>query len=167
MGEATQAYRDDGLKEYISIHASRGGSDKGFAPFCKNKNHFNPRFPWGKRRARIFHARIRARFQSTLPVGEATAISRRALCQVTISIHASRGGSDRERSVRDATRGAISIHASRGGSDRDDRHRVQVPVIISIHASRGGSDVYKSIIIRKHSISIHASRGGSDIKKAD
>ena len=56
----------------ISIHASRGGSDerRGVEPLLLL--HFNPRFPWGKRRRFDFFSHV----------------------QVVISIHASRGGSD-------------------------------------------------------------------------
>ena len=56
--------------------------------------YFNPRFPWGKRRARLRRSDGDGRFQSTLPVGEAT--RRVCLCGKVghISIHASRGGSD-------------------------------------------------------------------------
>ena len=57
---------------YISIHASRGGSD-------------------------LWDSSLNGagmRFQSTLPAGEATAGSRRDRDGTAISIHASRGGSD-------------------------------------------------------------------------
>ena len=55
-------------------------------------------------------------FQSTLPAGEATA----SLSVMAYSL-------------------SISIHASRGGSDDDLKTKMQ-KVVISIHASRGGSD---------------------------
>ena len=56
------------------------------------------------------------KFQSTLPVGEATGNGRMVQQLRTISIHASRGGSDSKRR-RAGRRFTISIHASRGGSD--------------------------------------------------
>ena len=37
----------------ISIHASRGGSDAGDTGRCGARKDFNPRFPWGKRRAGV------------------------------------------------------------------------------------------------------------------
>ena len=58
---------------------------------------------------------------------------------VTISIHASRGGSDNAAPEIDVL-GKISIHASRGGSDLHNLPRNNMEAI-SIHASRGGSDV--------------------------
>ena len=78
---------------------------------------FNPRFPRGKRHP-------------------GSILSIRCL---SISIHASRGGSDLL--YKSVFRGMyISIHASRGGSDNTtDAHRVMY-CAISIHASRGGSD---------------------------
>ena len=84
-----------------------------------------------------------------------------------ISIHASRGGSDKigRNWVIDSD---ISIHASRGGSD--DFSFVVFPYspVISIHASRGGSDPLKRRRISiLQTISIHASRGGSDYSIAE
>ena len=58
---------------------------------------FNPRFPWGKRRSIGFNLLIPQKFQSTLPVGEATVGLGNADNTADISIHASRGGSDRYR----------------------------------------------------------------------
>ncbi len=79
----------------ISIHASRGGSDHCRCRFLPWPQHFNPRFPWGKRQKCPRSRPPRKRFQSTLPVGEATAAIFRENGTMKISIHASRGGSDR------------------------------------------------------------------------
>ena len=58
----------------------------------------------------------------------------------------------------------ISIHASRGGSDKAERIVILMCYPISIHASRGGSDVYPPHFYNaRQVISIHASRGGSDL----
>ena len=57
----------------ISIHASRGGSDQASSEIASLSMHFNPRFPWGKRLPAPAGRKILFRFQSTLPVGEATA----------------------------------------------------------------------------------------------
>ena len=79
----------------ISIHASRGGSDRQSHIHSSCKSNFNPRFPRGKRPVK------------RPPPPEPT----------PISIHASRGGSDT--CTAPGTSGTtISIHASRGGSDR-------------------------------------------------
>ena len=102
----------------------------------------------------------------------------------SISIHASRGGSDHPFVGNPGTNGdfnprfprgkrqgglhayggycAISIHASRGGSDCADDHTGDEASNISIHASRGGSDRLFSGLFEAGEISIHASRGGSD-----
>ena len=58
---------------------------------------------------------------------------------------------------------SISIHASRGGSDPIAISSTYAQLPISIHASRGGSDPYGIVPrVEKFIISIHASRGGSD-----
>ena len=57
----------------ISIHAPRGGSDvKSINLGVKNFN-FNPRSPWGERPRRNLARNASKKFQSTLPVGGATA----------------------------------------------------------------------------------------------
>ena len=124
-------------------------------------------------------------FQSTLPAGEATRhTSFNMPCPMTISIHASRGGSDLPIRKGLYMTHAISIHASRGGSDKVQFSSWQLSAI-SIHASRGGSDesksnandgfdIFQSTLpageatkdlinwVATRMISIHASRGGSD-----
>ena len=80
---------------FISIHASRGGSDGLADGKGKNRWNFNPRFPWGKRLPMIQKLAGFVKFQSTLPVGEATfRTAANANGSGYISIHASRGGSD-------------------------------------------------------------------------
>ena len=64
--------RPDVFWHGISIHASRGGSDRPGGAVHGEQNYFNPRFPWGKRRADPGIAINQLLFQSTLPVGEAT-----------------------------------------------------------------------------------------------
>ena len=56
--------------------------------------YFNPRSPWGERLFASCLFRMDAIFQSTLPVGGATAASVTLLAFMLISIHAPRGGSD-------------------------------------------------------------------------
>ena len=79
----------------ISIHASRGGSDKYHRAGCKYLKKFQSTLPVGE--ATVYGNPTcvgTSRFQSTLPVGEATFISSKCFCKGQISIHASRGGSD-------------------------------------------------------------------------
>ena len=95
MGEATAEVSAVRSMDHISIHASRGGSDRCRHRKMKHGQHFNPRFPWGKRHATGPPEIAPVPFQSTLPVGEATRKGPRARHRHRhISIHASRGGSD-------------------------------------------------------------------------
>ena len=94
VGEATPRQSINSPIEFISIHASRGGSDNiskaqltfsryfnprfpwGKRRGCRGRApsglHFNPRFPWGKRPEQVSVTVKLVGFQSTLPVGEAT-----------------------------------------------------------------------------------------------
>ena len=103
----------------ISIHASRGGSDVAMSTLqsavfsfqstlpageatmtwdtqSATPTDFNPRFPRGKRQIvqGVDDGHIGV-FQSTLPAGEATSNVRLLSPAADISIHASRGGSDK------------------------------------------------------------------------
>ena len=101
----------------ISIHAPRGGSDYVGSPISPISKYFNPRSPWGERpiiwvyllELSDFNPRspwgerpsslqlrsTQSGFQSTLPVGGATAMTEDADSNhQRISIHAPRGGSD-------------------------------------------------------------------------
>ena len=125
--------------QHISIHASRGGSDTMSSAVSAIFTDFNPRFPWGKRPGGGGPGNPTERFQSTLPVGEATAFVNRFLGLIEISIHASRGGSD---NIFLACREKPDIFQSTlpvGEATVDVSYRIQ-NVEISIHASRGGSD---------------------------
>ena len=73
MGGATQGRPVYSITLWgISIHAPRGGSDSTVGQYTGLKD----------------------KFQSTLPVGGATAVARDCLFYAMISIHAPRGGSD-------------------------------------------------------------------------
>ena len=101
----------------ISIHASRGGSDRlmyliefktwkfqstlpvGEATllspvFVPSPQEFQSTLPVGEATAGRYRLAATAKFQSTLPVGEATPRGDNAYGPLSISIHASRGGSD-------------------------------------------------------------------------
>ena len=110
-------------------------------------------------------ARKDGRFQSTLPVGEATWNDMPTYNGKDISIHASRGGSDpfisgiiypQERFQSTLPVGEATVIV------RDDRGYP----MISIHASRGGSDIDIQNALDVQSISIHASPTGSDAWRA-
>ena len=123
-------------------------------------------------------------FQSTLPAGEATWLFLgRRRSRRDFNPRFPRGKRRRPPPTR-PTPHTISIHASRGGSDacilphhgrhfhfnprfpRGKRPLLHFPFLlpppISIHASRGGSDERRFSYFSFHRISIHASRGGSD-----
>ena len=57
----------------ISIHAPRGGSDEDLHRSAHFRSYFNPRSPWGERPVESTLSSILEAFQSTLPVGGATA----------------------------------------------------------------------------------------------
>ena len=126
----------------ISIHASRGGSDNSLEYPPAKYFDFNPRFPWGKRPSTFCPSGAVSAFQSTLPVGEAT--------------------KRREKSMENEK---ISIHASRGGSDKP----VPMRAFILVHFNPRfpwGKRLAKFLIKHNHvNISIHASRGGSDAER--
>ena len=131
-----------------------------FLPGSKGE-HFNPRFPWGKRQLLDIRCDSGYRFQSTLPVGEATS-------QLTMAITATKFQSTLP--VGEATRLFAYLMGQRKNfnprfpwgkrlalngysapfthfnprfpwgkrpSQLDRNFHIQV---ISIHASRGGSD---------------------------
>ena len=129
---ASPAYR-------ISIHASRGGSDMEPYTVVYIFKHFNPRFPRGKRPDTIRKADGRLQFQSTLPAGEAT-----------------------EGQVFEEFRNDISIHASRGGSDRKSRNQTIYLFYFNPRFPRGKRPSRSGLPASPSKISIHASRGGSD-----
>ena len=131
------AYGD--ITQTISIHAPRTGSDharrqgpkkkikfqstlpaRGATRFrrslYRDDGHFNPRSPHGERPGEIACIDLYKGFQSTLPARGATGTIVTAAANVTISIHAPRTGSDRDRAGYCRTR-HISIHAPRTGSD--------------------------------------------------
>ena len=64
-------------------------------------NDFNPRSPWGERLTIKHFKCIMVGFQSTLPVGGATNVGKLVPILADISIHAPRGGSDKDKSGAD------------------------------------------------------------------
>ena len=95
MGEATEALFPASDAPSISIHASRGGSDDFLLKTYPDKSKFQSTLPVGEATLKHVCASFCYIFQSTLPVGEATQLlSISALGSGKISIHASRGGSD-------------------------------------------------------------------------
>ena len=136
----------------------RPAADSGTFPVASD---FNPRSPWGERPTG--HGKIPAgfRFQSTLPVGGATASSLQETAKLPISIHAPRGGSDGKNSEIKTAYSYFNPRSPWG--ERPELQSQQFGLIfISIHAPRGGSDVRRMFHPQVLSISIHAPRGGSD-----
>ena len=100
-------------------------------------------------------------FQSTLPVGGATAVHGLDPIPGKISIHAPRGGSDIEPG-NENSKTSISIHAPRGGSDSWLASIFQPVVIFQSTLPVGGATLPQTFQHHKGVISIHAPRGGSD-----
>ena len=169
---------------WISIHASRGGSDSWFTalssvgiyfnprfPWGKRRSHdatksgnihFNPRFPWGKRQELKEAEAARYVFQSTLPVGEATQTQPGRSPSFVISIHASRGGSDAN-STGSFTQFRYFNPRFPWGKRLGRVHRLPLrPSDFNPRFPWGKRPVQDSYNTLKQEISIHASRGGSD-----
>ena len=139
-GEGDDKFLHEQGSAIISIHALRGEGDT-FMPrkICFHGGYFNPRPPWGGRRAPSAAATPDGAFQSTPSVGRATIFIRRPLRDVFISIHALRGegdGGDWYATIA----APISIHALRGEGDRGVRIAYGRNMTISIHALRGEGD---------------------------
>ena len=79
---------------------------------------------------------------------------------LSISIHASRGGSDAN-SVGIVSQKTFQSTLPAGEATNADNAFIQ-QLTISIHASRGGSDEIADAYYQADGISIHASRRGSD-----
>ncbi len=83
------------LSVRVSIHAPRGRSDPTSLLLCLRHGCFNPRSPWEERPRRSTTPRATCpMFQSTLPVGGATARGWYGVIPRRVSIHAPRGRSD-------------------------------------------------------------------------
>ena len=127
------------LASNISIHAPREGSDaKGLSLHC-NSNNFYPRSPRGERLRQLpLSIGAHAYFYPRSPRGERL-----------------------DEQVLDALDRKISIHAPREGSD-SRKFAAPLEITISIHAPREGSDLVDVPAILAKDISIHAPREGSD-----
>ena len=145
----------------ISIHASRGGSDLLHSHSSSHLLNFNPRFPWGKRRCFVCHAATVFVFQSTLPVGEATPLLSRHVQPYPISIHASRGGSDTNAAVVDT---GYAIFQSTLPVGEATREHCLLPQLQAFQSTLpvGEATALPPRGYNFGNISIHASRGGSD-----
>ena len=139
MGEATETATPPVEYLKISIHASRGGSDVSELYCTANEGISIHASRGGSDEDEIILTTKNLRFQSTLPVGEATAAVSIASTFFSISIHASRGGSDvrSARSYRQlpAFQSTLPVGEATVAAAPERQH-----VAISIHASRGGSD---------------------------
>ena len=96
VGGATLAVHDPDRVFLISIHAPRGGSDVYDSGGAVPIGDFNPRSPWGERPKRCRTLPHTQNFNPRSPWGERLAIMSPPLHDFPISIHAPRGGSDRD-----------------------------------------------------------------------
>ena len=146
----------------ISIHAPRGGSDGNHSADPTDRRRISIHAPRGgsdRVLSQGFGDQIP--FQSTLPVGGATAMRGDERDVLHISIHAPRGGSD---SGCDFTQPmqSISIHAPRGGSDGGFDSHIFPPLNFNPRSPWGERLSKIRMAQRVGTISIHAPRGGSD-----
>ena len=102
-------------------------------------------------------------FQSTLPVGGATFPARAAACCCFHFNPRSPWGERLPGVVFDSDVLDISIHAPRGGSDRQDAMDTVSHSYFNPRSPWGERLCQRAVILRWLLISIHAPRGGSDI----
>ena len=100
----------------ISIHAPRGGSDKWCSGRKEDRAYFNPRSPRGERPINSLRQAFQLQFQSTLPAGGATRLSRLSWLMSRFQSTLPAGGATQAWWAMDLYH-SISIHAPRGGSD--------------------------------------------------
>ena len=125
---------------FISIHASREGSDGRSQRHKRIYFHFNPRFPRGKRHVPVDSLLTKDKFQSTLPAREATSFFNSSfvvlIFQSTLPAREATGAGH-FKTVRENN---FNPRFPRG--KRPLRHTFATLLLsISIHASREGSDV--------------------------
>ena len=105
--------------------------------------------------------RCRSGFQSTLPVGGATADGNAYRLTAPISIHAPRGGSDRQRHTTADGRPDFNPRSPWGERQKLRALREAKGIFQSTLPVGGATTLFRIPILRL-SISIHAPRGGSD-----
>ena len=116
VGGATDARNSDDVYCFVSIHAPRGGSDWRYPSPPRWLECFNPRSPWGERLEHWEQVYLSGGFNPRSPWGERPVLLHLPGLCYHVSIHAPRGGSDKQCSWPPARR-IVSIHAPRGGSD--------------------------------------------------
>ena len=145
----------------ISIHAFREGSDAVAHPGLLGGYDFNPRSPWGERPTSIPSWLPAPLFQSTLPVGGATRRRRaapgRKIFQSTLPV-----GGATDALCMTGWEIEISIHAPRGGSDRNMKTPSDGNPNFNPRSPWGERPLLIMSAISEIWISIHAPRGGSD-----
>ena len=122
---------------------------------------FNPRSPWGERRRRVMIHPAYGTFQSTLPVGGATAVAAGRMYTPTNFNPRSPWGERRAKGGILMARKGFQSTLPVGGATIIPHGAIPI-CTISIHAPRGGSDNCKTSQLDAQWISIHAPRGGSD-----
>ena len=146
----------------ISIHAPRGGSDTAVHIVLNRINYFNPRSPWGERRAAIKSDLKILQFQSTLPVGGATPLFDAQKRDLTFQSTLPVGGA----TVVYIIPRFLSLYFN-PRSPWGERRVVFIFVVsISLFQSTlpvGGATHSIFSLSTLFFISIHAPRGGSDI----
>ena len=162
VGGATQLRPDHHIRQDISIHAPRGGSDKYEGQPHQLYRDFNPRSPWGERLNPILRSTAISNFNPRSPWGERPALTRSDSYMYVISIHAPRGGSDLH--VFQVT-SPIRIFQSTlpvGGATGSDCRVLWFWSYFNPRSPWGERPHTNTRAARRQRISIHAPRGGSD-----
>ena len=123
---------------------------------------FNPRFPQGKRQKLFNEFKMTRQFQSTLPAREATTAagpSMSVVNQFQSTLPAREATEDID---QDSALASISIHASRKGSDGAIDHLLLLSVNFNPRFPQGKRHYHQNLQRPAGKISIHASRKGSD-----
>ena len=141
VGEATKQCCGRSVKKQISIHASRGGSDKKAISKVTMDNISIHASRGGSDKYHRAGCKYLKKFQSTLPVGEATVYGN-PTCVGTSRFQSTLPVGEATKSLFSAIGVGIFQSTLPVGEATLLISAIQDYFMISIHASRGGSDFY-------------------------
>ena len=164
MGKATHYPDFVGFGLKISIHAFRGEGDPRSTTCFTDSSDFNPRLPWGRRRAVASLYQIHYPFQSTPSVGKATHPNLAAISIASYFNPRLPWGRRPVRILNTNSESLISIHAFRGEGDAGGCKKWQKKIIFQSTPSVGKATGDASLKPITKGISIHAFRGEGDFE---
>ena len=165
VGGATTKGKKQEKGKDISIHAPRGGSDPSSLGTPSGPFYFNPRSPWGERREWDAKGRKEWLFQSTLPVGGATAPPLSPGCMYHNFNPRSPWGEQQSVNLP-ATNFRDFNPRSPWGEQRNLLNGIDDSGLFQSTLPVGGATNVQSSVLGIAPISIHAPRGGSNSKDA-